>query len=489
MAYQPALERRGAGRGAAALALGRGPSPATSAARPALPRRRARRARQLSGASGSTSGRAWGRGDPRRSAAVRRPSSTSTEPNCSRTEARTVRSARRGSRSTSGVPAGQEDVAGRAGGDRVVGVLVLPLPPGSRPGHERRVAVRAAPAGRVGEGLHEQAGALHRREAPDCQRDGRARQDLDVPIARVAHGPLSPPPAASRAARRRGGGASGRRGRLARRERLRLEAVGAHDAALGRQVEEPRRRARSGRATGALRLAAARPSRRRRPSQAAAWGQPGHPAAISSSMRSSVPWRWPEDRHAGGDARRRLVQRREVVQVQDVGCGGARVPQRAPRPRRGARRPRRRPPRRRVRRPDGPRRTGCIGRRRGRSPRGGRPARARTRERRRGPGAIPRRPSRPSRGPAGVGQRAGHVRRAAAREEHEAADDAHPRSSTGWRGRVTPGPAAAVHCGEEERGGRGRRREGAAAGGHGVGLQAGSAPAAPGEEVVTEDLR
>ena len=44
---------------------------------------------------------------------------------------------------------------------------------------------------------------------------------------------------------------------------------------------------------------------------------------MRSSISSSVPCRCADDRHVGRDPRGRLVQRREVVQVQHVGVGRA----------------------------------------------------------------------------------------------------------------------------------------------------------------------
>ena len=66
-----------------------------------------------------------------------------------------------------------------------------------------------------------------------------------------------------------------------------------------------------------------------RSAQAGPYGQRFGSRSIASSISSSVPCRWPTIGTSRRDARGRLIDRRQVVQVQDVGIGGVDGLQRA----------------------------------------------------------------------------------------------------------------------------------------------------------------
>ena len=110
------------------------------------------------------------------------------------------------------VPAGEEDVARARGGDRVGGMLALPLAGIAAEQDQRRVGRQPAFALGARPRADQQPDALDRGEAADADRHGAARQrrDLGLGVADRAL-VLARRPAAR--ATPRGGGANGRRGR------------------------------------------------------------------------------------------------------------------------------------------------------------------------------------------------------------------------------------------------------------------------------------
>ncbi len=188
------------------------------------------------------------------------------------------------------VPAREEDVGRAARGDRLAGVLALPLARVAAEEDERRPD-RRRPA-RAAEGADQQAGALDRGEAAGGDDDGVAARSAGRSGPRCSGPTPRPPPAASRAGRRRGARASGRRGRpdAARSARGRSRS-GPRRSDPRRGRGAPRRagsgsaRGRAGGRRGAPSAASGAPTPRRASTSAAA------PSAIRSSMSSSVPCR------------------------------------------------------------------------------------------------------------------------------------------------------------------------------------------------------
>ena len=293
------------------------------------PRRRARRASRSRRRRRSRRGRSGRRAIAGRPQAI---PSTSTAPNCSRTDGSTTTSeaARK-----SGSSSWRASRPGRRRARRWPRSSPAGCSPSHSPGWPPTITSEARRSKR----------SLRGRPGPDQQPDpldgGEAarRNSTTVPCGDACGlagaCSRSPPPrcpAPSRAAPRQ------RRWRqwlgavdVVAVEALGVEAVGQHGAAVGvdRRAAAPPGRAALGREQDdawLLRAQRAHPARPRlgvRPASA------GAPSAIASSISSSVPCRWVTTGTCGRDARGRLVQRREVVQVQHVGIGGARRLERA----------------------------------------------------------------------------------------------------------------------------------------------------------------
>lgn len=223
------------------------------------------------------------------------------------------------------VPPGQEDVAGARPLNGLEGVLALPFAGVAAEEYERRGCGEALL--RTGEGLDEQGDALDRGEAAHVEQD-RALGERGHLVLVVGH-----------AARLLAGSPAlrlqdevpaphWRTIHLPGREALGVVAVRHHEAPLGLDPQQPHRALDEPLGLGDD------PRRRLRP--AAHTSYPGR-GVIPARRRSVVDRLEHEELRAvqvrddgdpGRDARRRLVQGGEVMEVEDVGLRGARCPER-----------------------------------------------------------------------------------------------------------------------------------------------------------------
>ena len=247
--------------------------------------------------------------------------STSTWPNCSRDGGQDEHVAAReeARQLVVVVPAGEEDAAAPVARTTSHGCS-----PSHSPGCPP-TSTSAAPGtpARPAKARMSSAEALDRREAPDGQqRPGRREASTSAGVVGDAARAVAGPPAARLSTRCAApeGAAVDRAGR----EELGIEAVGdARRSAPGSTPSSATARSTRARREQQQPPAALRPAAH--PPRPCGGVRPAgrRPAGDLLEHQQLGPVQVPDDGHAGSDARGGLVQRGQVVQVQDVGPGGA----------------------------------------------------------------------------------------------------------------------------------------------------------------------
>ena len=201
----------------------------------------------------------------------------------------------------------------------VVGMLALPLARIAAHEHERRGRGQRGPA--RARGADEQSEPLDRGEAPHGQSTGPSARHDDG-LGGVGDAPSSPPGTHPRGSRP---GRGARRGRGRRRR----GAKRSGSKPLGLMTQRSGSIPSSFGAAHLARREHAGCARSRRPSRASAGPRlrvrPLRRGPVGDALEHQQlgPVEVADDRHPGRHARRGLVDRREVVQVQDVGLGRA----------------------------------------------------------------------------------------------------------------------------------------------------------------------